>query len=386
MRQLTSLLRLPQIPLRAMLLLAVLFSLLSLLAYMHATHRFTQQLRVYIDENVLQKTDKAELYSFNDITTQGYLVQEITRNLASLCPASQWQILGDCSAQVTRFKGLTYTKRAPARFTLDFYQPPESAQPLLQVAVFYRVNWLYLLGSQGLLALLVSVVILRLPKPITPEQEGLIAALKHCGADDKQAQLLAADARVAKLSADQLPWLLKILEMKPASLEMALSIAQSPAQLEFMPATKTIRLHGLELTLADTPFFYFYWYALLRLSSDEGWYTNPAQTRPDLHNSRSLHALFEKYGGHAKAAGELQEKGLRAKTLDQNRSKIKEELVRQLGEELATPYLFDVQRDARTARFNYRLSLAPELIKIVPEDLQLVRELEKTELSITLAI
>ena len=84
--------------------------------------------------------------------------------------------------------------------------------------------------------------------------------------------------------------------------------------------------------------------------------------------------MFEKYGGHAKAASEPQEKGLRAKTLDQNRSKIKDELVRHLCEELALPYLFDVQRDLRTARFNYRISLAPEFIKIVPDDLKLLRD------------
>lgn len=118
-----------RLPLRGILLFTLLLSLLSLLAYAHATHRFTQQLRAYIDQNVLQQTDKAELYSFNDATTQSYLVQEITRNLASLCPASPWQILGDCSAQVTRLKGLTYTQKptynkgAQARFTLDFTSP-----------------------------------------------------------------------------------------------------------------------------------------------------------------------------------------------------------------------------------------------------------------------
>ena len=79
-------------------LLLLLFSVLSMLAYVHATHSFTQQLRDYIQQSVLEKTDKAELYSFNDATTQSYLVQEITRNLATLCAPTFSQILGDCSA------------------------------------------------------------------------------------------------------------------------------------------------------------------------------------------------------------------------------------------------------------------------------------------------
>ncbi|WP_323815140.1 hypothetical protein [Cellvibrio sp. NN19] len=355
-------------------LLLLLFIALSLGAYLHASYRFTEQLRAYIQENVIEQADKAELYSFNDATTQSYLVQEITRNLASLCAPGFFQVLNDCSAQVMSFKDLRYSDGAGSRFTLDFHQPPESKPPLLQVAVFYRINWFYLLGTQALLTLLVGLALALLPKPITPAQAMCIQTLRGYGADEKQAVQLAADPRIQTMSDAQLPWLLKGLELHPQALDKALLIAESPALLEFMPSTKSIRLHGLELTLADTPFFYFYWYALLRLSSDEGWYTNPAQTRPDLNNSHSLHALFEKYGGHAKAASELQEKGLRAKTLDQNRSKIKDELVRHIGEELAQPYLFDVQRDLRTARFNYRISLAPEFIKIVPDDLKLLRD------------
>ncbi len=48
--------------------------------------------------------------------------------------------------------------------------------------------------------------------------------------------------------------------------------------------------------------------------------------------------------------------------LDQNRSKVKEELVRVMGEELAAPYLFRMERDPATARYRYRLALDPERI------------------------
>ena len=307
---------------------------------------------------------------------------------------------------------MNYTKASGAQTTMDFYQEPEATQPLLQVAVFYRVQWGYLLGTQGVLALLTWLALGMLPIPVSSTRLLWIEALKQWDLSEKQAfeltqslsdysiagaarlgelwsisqqtgasltpeaaLALAADARVVNLDVAQLPWLLKGLEHYPHQIDEALTVAGSRNQLIFAPTRKSLSIHGLNLPLADTPFFYFYWYALLRVTSDEGWYTNPAQTRPDFTNSQTLCALFEKYGGHAKAASELRDKGLRAKTLDQNRSKIKDELVRYLGEVLALPYLFDVERDARTARFNYRLSLAAELIQIAPDDAELIHTL-----------
>ena len=55
--------------------------------------------------------------------------------------------------------------------------------------------------------------------------------------DEKQAVQLAADPRVQKLDQAKLPWLLKGLELHPQALDKALLIAESPALLEFMPAT-----------------------------------------------------------------------------------------------------------------------------------------------------
>ena len=76
---------------------------------------------------------------------------------------------------------------------------------------------------------------------------------------------------------------------------------------------------------------------------------------------------MQHYGGHGKAINDLQSNGLKAKTLDQNRSKIKDELVSVLGETLAADYLFETARDAQSGRSKYRIKLPPEAITGVEE-------------------
>jgi len=59
------------------------------------------------------------------------------------------------------------------------------------------------------------------------------------------------------------------------------------------------------------------------------------------------------------------DEGLKGKTLDQNRNKIKTELQRVL-EGLACDYLFDSERDERTARYRYSLKLPASKLKLGP--------------------
>lgn len=64
---------------------------------------------------------------------------------------------------------------------------------------------------------------------------------------------------------------------------------------------------------------------------------------------------MQEHGGHQKAIKELEAHGVRAKTMDQNRNKVKEELTKVLGEAVAEQYLFETRRDPRTGRNHYRL-------------------------------
>ena len=76
-------------------------------------------------------------------------------------------------------------------------------------------------------------------------------------------------------------------------------------------------------------------------------------------------ALMSAHGGHGRAINDLEQTGLKARTLDQNRNKIKDEIVAVLGEELATKYLFEADRHEDGIHQRYRLRLDAALIDVI---------------------
>ena len=74
---------------------------------------------------------------------------------------------------------------------------------------------------------------------------------------------------------------------------------------------------------------------------------------------------MSRYDGHARAINDLERTGLKARTLDQNRSKIKDEIVAILGEELADAYLFETSKHPDGMHTRYRLRVAAHAIRIV---------------------
>ncbi|MFU8764563.1 MAG: hypothetical protein ACNA7T_08575 [Haliea sp.] len=158
---------------------------------------------------------------------------------------------------------------------------------------------------------------------------------------------------------------LRLFTRRGLPLLQSLRHARAQPRLILRPATATVVCAGSELRLPSTPFIYYLWYAQRRLAgTDGGWYLNPSSGGSDASAAEEVLALMDALGAHSRARRELAEKGLRAKVLDQNRSKVKDELVRLLGEEVAAAYLFDAERDGRTARYRYRLRLEPGQIQI----------------------
>ncbi len=157
--------------------------------------------------------------------------------------------------------------------------------------------------------------------------------------------------------ARQLQWLQVGLQQSQGDLYQALQVAQAEDELLFNADHGALTLHGVSITLSSTPYCYYLWYASLRQQDPAGgWYVNPSIQRPDTTMAASVSDLMEQCGGHRKAINELQQHGLRAKTLDQNRNKIKDELVAVVGEDLAADYLFESERDPYTGRSRYRLA------------------------------
>ncbi len=125
-----------------------------------------------------------------------------------------------------------------------------------------------------------------------------------------------------------------------------------------------LSIRGLNVPISGTPLFYYAWYAMSRLSGD-GWITNPASNRPDPVLGRQLVDLMSRFDGHAKAINDLERTGLKARTLDQNRSKIKDDMVAALGEKLARAYLFEASKHPDGIHMRYRLHVDPRHIHII---------------------
>jgi len=135
--------------------------------------------------------------------------------------------------------------------------------------------------------------------------------------------------------------------------------------LVFFPESSEVEIHGQRIVMSKTPFFYYLWYAQRRtVDLRGGWFLNPAADKHDEREASKLIEVMELYGGHVKAINELKKNGLKAKTLDQNRNKIKDELSKHLPESHLQNYLFESKRDPRTARYAHRLMLEKDKIVI----------------------
>ncbi|MGF1680250.1 hypothetical protein [Photobacterium minamisatsumaniensis] len=212
-----------------------------------------------------------------------------------------------------------------------------------------------------LIAALQTLLICRLPHPLTTRQHQAQTFLTQSGMVPTQAiSLIRQYPRIfAQLTQDQLACFLQSLPHMPV--EQALAIAQHKSDMFFSTTnnhTLVVKLHGVTIEMAKTPLIYYYWYAQKRVTNEhEGWFTNPAANRPDQVSAESLITLMEQFGGHARAISDLKENGLKAKSLDQNRSKIKEAILAVLPPSLAETYLFEKDNSDSQLRARYRIKL-----------------------------
>ncbi len=175
---------------------------------------------------------------------------------------------------------------------------------------------------------------------------------------------VVTDARVAALGEVEVDWFLLGLRGDPGRVNSALELASATDAVEIDLNEMTLIVRGLDVPISGTPLFYYAWYALRRVSAD-GWITNPASNRPDRVLGQELINLMSKHDGHAKAINDLERTGLKAKTLDQNRSKIKDEIVAALGEKLARAYLFEAGKHPDGIHMRYRLPMEARRIRIL---------------------
>ena len=195
------------------------------------------------------------------------------------------------------------------------------------------------------------------------EQQWKIFHLLHKPAEKNFPEAISTviDKRLSRFSELQMEWFLITLR-NDIDIAHAWSVALAPDTVTINLVASELTIHGVEIPMSKTPLFYYGWYANQCLSSD-GWVTNPRSNKPDKNQGKQLAKIMWEHHGHAKAIGDLEEVGLKAKTLDQNRSKIKDELVATLGDILAGYYLFDAKKDQGCT--SYRLKLMPYQIELL---------------------
>lgn len=313
---------------RRLLLVLLVWLLIALVSYGAALRSASASLEVELTARFPDGVLAAAPYATAHGELSAFMRARLLGDLAALPVADGLPLLRQCGVRKLA-SGSPSPWKAMIPGVIALPWRISQADEQLQLGLHCAPAWPVLLPCSGLLALLLTAIALLLPRPL-----------------DEQARR----------------WLAVGLEQGD-DLGAALAIACAAPTLEFRSKEYAVVCHGCKITLPSTPFLYYRWYAMRRRDAeDDGWYSNPPSTGADPVAAASMLALMHACGAHPKAQRELAERGLRAKVLDQNRSKVKEELVRILGPELAQPFLFEVARDARTARYRYRLCLQPALL------------------------
>lgn len=279
-----------------------------------------------------------------------------------------------------------------------------------KLSLNYQINWVLLTLTSCVLALITILSLFLIPKPTSSSYKYWLLTLQKLQINNELAKRLSH--QLEYLNETQSQWINSLLSsflerknipqhiqisaliswfinkqaqafnnlsvdkfvaaiMQPhLNFEQGYELAQKENTLTFNMTTFSVSANGFEIKLAKTPFFYYLWYAYLKVNNlHSGWLINPSANSPDHQSAKNILALMKNNQGHSKSINELETHGLRAKTLDQNRNKIKDSFIEQLGETLSQPYLFELLRDTRTGRFQYRVKLNPEKIKLSQKNL-----------------
>ena len=321
-----------------------------------------------------------------------HLLEKYNQDVATVLSGWQSLTLERCEAKFSSFETESSSFWSHSFVAISDY--PES--PSVRVELSCETRWGGLIVASLVAGLLGAIMFYRLPVPVGSQRRRWIEQLKLWGYSDEAAihatvlldqgqgikdeQLallkpyhdsaagnfselltLVTEHSITTLDVEQLAWFFKAYEAHSADESMAIAVSTQGLVIDL--ARGTARVHGFELPIPKTPLFYYAWYALQRMCGD-GWYVNPQSNHPNGPDGLKLAELMVDHDGHARPIKDLENNGLRSKILDQNRSKIKDELQRALGEQLAEPFLFEAHKDDLNGRHSYRISLDPEGIKI----------------------
>ncbi|CAE6936067.1 hypothetical protein [Vibrio sp. B1FLJ16] len=215
------------------------------------------------------------------------------------------------------------------------------------------------------------------PRPLNHEDLNILKQLRAMGQSTKQVtqwkqaiQQFRAIKPDDKINQD---FLFRLLETRTENLRSIedkvalLEKASKPLTLSFTlnNGNVDVAVNDVVIPISVTPAIYWLWYAKKRkCAQGDGWVLNPPSNRPSEKMGHELITLMETYGGHGRAISELKQNGLKAKTLDQNRNKIKDALVNVLGENFIDHLGFESDKHADNTQSIYRLKISPNAISI----------------------
>ncbi|WMN90083.1 hypothetical protein NI382_18600 [Vibrio parahaemolyticus] len=287
------------------------------------------------------------------------------------------QIFSQChTAARPLFSDNTNSLRPPLTFSLDL--SADQTGDLIDISCQLQVEgWLF----TSIFCAALSVLFLSFqPRPLTTDDLKLLKRILQIGGTSvdqkrwKQAiekfRATNPDKGIKGINED---YLCRVLETKAEKFQSVeekarlLEQASKPLTLSFSLNNENVkvRVNDVMIPMSTTPAIYWLWYAKKRISEqNDGWVLNPPSNRPSQTLASELIALMENYGGHGRAISELKQHGLKAKTLDQNRNKIKDALVKVLGESFIDQLGFESAKHTHNAQSIYRLKTSPNNISI----------------------
>ncbi|HBN15437.1 MAG: hypothetical protein CMQ46_09420 [Gammaproteobacteria bacterium] len=367
-------LNLPVRYIKLVLIALILLTALSLLSATTSLLSARSQIREQLLQTIPERLDEALRYSVIDDGIAATINQLMDADLANVPVTSRLGFVQTCSLDLL---AIDQSPIQPTNRALTIPWQRSSSPQYAHFDMSCDLQPGRLIAVNSLIALLAALGIALLPEPLDSRQRLRLAQLVVLGMSHREArsllQRLMSHPNGQQAERETL-WLDLAVRISlqhrddPAeqirSSQLALAIVRADDAMVFDHASHTVHIHGLAVTMSKTPYFYFAWYARARSSGEnQGWILNPATDRPMQDECESLLTMMENHDGHQKAINDLRNNGLRAKTLDQNRNKIKDELTTQLGEALAAHYLFEARRDLRSGRYSYRLACNPEKIK-----------------------
>ncbi|WP_339866940.1 hypothetical protein [Pseudohongiella nitratireducens] len=326
-----------------------------------------------MNDRIMPGIIEASRYSLMDEATVVTIAEQVNNDLQSLSLQSWLGTLSSCELQLRAIEN-TAIASAPANHGFSqhlqvTHQTGQQDALSASLSASFTLDCLVapgpVLSMSFLFAAFVTALIAGLPRAYSPQQRQLLNVLSDVGLEWQDIQTVLT--HLQKNDTASLQWydfLIQRIQSGSLSVEQLMQSANASDCIQFHHDRQSVSIRGIEVPLSRTPYFYYALYAHQRhddaqrnfsACDDNGWILNPASGRANPEHTRLLLNLMKTHDGHQKAIKELEAHGVRAKTMDQNRNKVKEELIKVLGESVAEQYLFETRRDSRTGRNHYRL-------------------------------